>query len=139
MNISSSDRVDLDVFLCRPAYFQYPDYELLNGKCSHLKVFSFARDLFAAFCSVLVRMYLNHTIEYFSDLMSQVSLTDEKKIIQKFFSFALQLLHKFFDINYLFFYEFFDLFGQVNASECYVKPKFGSYCGPKHSLEIIMF
>ena len=87
-------------------------------------------------------MYLNHTAEYFSDLMSQVSLTDEKKI-QKIFSFALQLLHKFFDINYLFFYEFFDLFDQVNASECYVicsgKPKFGPYCGPKHSLEIIMF
>ena len=85
-------------------------------------------------------MYLNHTTEYFSDLISQVSLTDEKKIIQKIFSFALQLLHKLFDINCLFFYEFFD---QVNASECYViysgNPKFGPYCGSKHSLEIIMF
>ena len=59
LNISSSDRLDLDVFLNRPAYFQYPDYELLNGKCCHLEIFSFARDLFAAFCAVLVRMYLN--------------------------------------------------------------------------------
>ena len=74
--------------------------------------------------------------------MSQVSLTYEKKIIQKMFSFALQLLHKFFDIN-CFFIEFFDLFDRVNASECYVicsgKPKFGPYCGSKHTLEIIMF
>ena len=138
LNISSSERIDLDVFLNKPTYFPYCHCESI-GKCSDFEVFSFARDFFAVFCSVLVRMYLNHTAEYFSDLMSQVSLTDEKKIIQKFFSFALQLLHKFFDINYLFFYEFFDLFGQVNASECYVKPKFGSYCGPKHSLEIIMF
>ena len=67
----------------------------------------------------------------------------KKKIIQKTFSSALQLLHKFFDINYLVSYEFFDLFDQVNASECYAicsgKPKFAPYCGPKHSLEIIMF
>ena len=42
LNISSSDRVDLDVFLCRPDYFQYLDYELLNGKRSHLEVVSFA-------------------------------------------------------------------------------------------------
>ena len=84
---------------------------------SDFEVFSFARDFFAAFCSVLVRMYLNHRVEYFSHLMSQVSLTDEKKIIQKSFSFGLQLLHNFFDVNYLFSYEFFDLFDQVNASE----------------------
>ena len=64
-NISSSDRVDLDVFLCRPHYFHYPDYELLNGKCSHLEVVSFARNLFATFSSVLVRMYLNYTVRHF--------------------------------------------------------------------------
>ena len=73
LNISSSDRVDLDVFLCRPDYFQYPDYELLNGKRSHLEVASFARDLFAAFRSVLVRMYSNYTVQHFSDLISQIS------------------------------------------------------------------
>ena len=42
LNINSSDRLDLDVFLNRSAYFQYPDYELLNGKCCHLEIFSFA-------------------------------------------------------------------------------------------------
>ena len=62
LNISISDRLDLDVFLNRPAYFQYLDYELLNGKCCHLEISSFARDLFAVFCAVLAIMYLNYVI-----------------------------------------------------------------------------
>ena len=86
LHISSTDRADLDVFLNTPAYFQYPDYELLNGKCCHLEVFSYARDLFAAFSAVLVRMYLNYMIEHFPDLISQLSLSDEGKIIRKFFA-----------------------------------------------------
>ena len=64
LNISSSERIDLDVFLNKPAYFPYCHCESI-GKCSDFEVFSFARDLFAAFCCVLVRMYLNHTAEYF--------------------------------------------------------------------------
>ena len=116
LNISSSDRVDLDVFLCRPDYFQYLDYELLNGKRSHLEVASFARDLFVAFSSVLVRMYSNYTVQHFSDLISQISLSDEGKIIRRIFWFALDLCHKFFDINYMFFCDFFDLFDEVNLS-----------------------
>ena len=127
VNISSSERIVLDVFLSKPPYFPYCFTES-TGKCSDFEVFSFARDLFACFCSVRVRMYLSITTEYFSDLISLLSLSDEKKIVRKIFTFAHLLLH-----------EFFDLFGQVNASECYVKPKFGPYCGPKHSLEIIMF
>ena len=141
LHISSRDPLDLDVFLNRSAYFQYPDYELLNGKCCHLDVFSYAQDFFAAFCAVLVKMYLNYT--HFSDLISQVSLSDEGKIIRKIFWFALDLLHKFFEINYLFLNELFDVFDEISSSQCYVvcsnKPKFGPYDGPKCSLEIIMF
>ena len=87
-------------------------------------------------------MYLNYTIDYFSELISQVSLSDEKKIIQKIFWFALDLLHKFLDINY-FFYEFFNVFDEVNSSYCYLnsknKPKFGPYGPPVHLIEIIRF
>ena len=49
LHITSSDRVDLDVFVNSPFYFEYPDYELINGKCCQLEVFSYAQDLFAAF------------------------------------------------------------------------------------------
>ena len=59
LHICSAERLHLDIFLNRRAYFQYPDYDLINGKCCHLEVFSFAQDLFAAFSAVFVRLYLN--------------------------------------------------------------------------------
>ena len=79
-----------------PSYFEYPDYDLTNGKCCYLEYFSYAQDFFAAISAILVRMYLNYTIEYFSELISQVSLYDERKLIRKIFWFALDLFHKFF-------------------------------------------
>ena len=142
LNISSSERIDLDVFLTKPAYFPYYFTES-SGKCSDSEVISFPQYLFAAFCSVLVRMYLNITTKNFSDLISQLSFSDEKKVVRKIFTSARQLLHRLFDLNYLFFYEFFYLFGQLNGSDCFViranKPKYGSYHGPKGTLEVIMF
>ena len=56
---SSSERVDLVVFLNRPAYFPYCFCESPRS-CTDHQVISFAQDLFAAFCSVLIRMYLNN-------------------------------------------------------------------------------
>ena len=100
-----------------------------DKKCANFEVFNFARDLFAAFCGVLVRMYLNYTLQYFSEFISNVSLSDEKKTINKIFKYAYNFLSKFFDVNHWFFYEFFDLFDKVNGSDCYVvydnKPKYG--------------
>ena len=82
LNISSSERIDLDVFLTKPAYFPYYFTET-SGKCSDFEVISFAPDLFAAFCSVLVGMYLNIRTEYFLDLISQLNLSDEKIVVRK--------------------------------------------------------
>ena len=142
LDISSSERVDLDVFLNRPAFFPYCFCESPRS-CTDHQVISFAQDLFAAFCSVLVRMYLNITIDHFSEIMSDLSLADEKKVVKKIFSSASLLLYKFFGLNYLFFYEFFDLFSQVNCSNCFKicsnKSKYDPYCGPKFKLYIIMF
>ena len=64
---------------------------------------SFAQNLFAAFRSVLVRMYLNITIDRFSEVISDLSLADEKKVVKKIFRGASLLLYKFFGLNYLFF------------------------------------
>ena len=85
LHICSAERLHLDIFLNRRAYFQYPDYDLINGKCCHLEVFSFAQDMFAAFSAVFVRLYLNYTIDHFSDLRSQLSLADESKLFLKLF------------------------------------------------------
>ena len=65
LDISSSERVDLDVFLNRPAYFPYCFCESPRS-CTDHQVISFAQDLFEAFYSVLVRMYINITIDHFS-------------------------------------------------------------------------
>ena len=82
-------------------------------------------------------------MRYFSEFISNISLSDEAKIIQKNFKFACDLLNNFFDVNHWVFYEFFDLFAKVNASDCYViynnKPKYGPYQGPKATLEISFF
>ena len=58
--------IDLDVFLNRPAYFDYPNYPLGDkAKCCYFLVLSHAQDLFAYFCSILVSMYLNYAMEHF--------------------------------------------------------------------------
>ena len=82
LDCSSSYRLDLDVFLLN-ARDTIGGYTKDSGKCCYFQNFEFARDLFAAFCSVLIRMYLNYTVECFSDFLSRVSLSDEQKIIQK--------------------------------------------------------
>ena len=142
LNISSSQRIDLDVFLNRPAYFPYCFTES-SGKCSDFEVICFAQDLFATFCSVYIRIHLNITTEYFSDLISQLSLSDEQKVVKKTFTFPHLLLYIFFDLI-CFFMSFLMrlirlmlatvmLFVQIN------QPKCGPYCGSNARLEIISF
>ena len=80
LHITSSERLDLDVFVKGNWHFGIPYFDLINGKCCYLEYFSYARDLFPAFSAILVRMYLNYAIDYFSELISQVSLSDEEKI-----------------------------------------------------------
>ena len=76
LDISSSERVDLGVFLNRPAFFPHCFCEPPRSCIDH-QVISFAQDLFAAFCSVLVRMYLNITIDHFLETMLDLSLVDD--------------------------------------------------------------
>ena len=105
LDIGSSERVDLDVFLNRPAYFPYCFCESTRS-CTDHQVISFTQDLLVAFCSVLVRMYLNIATNHFSEIMSDLSLADEKKVVRKIFSSASLLLYKFFGLNCLFFMNF---------------------------------
>ena len=105
LDIGNSERVDLNVFLNRPAYFPYCFCESTRS-CTDHKVIGFTQDLFVAFCSVLVRMYLNIAIDHFSEIMPDLSLADEKKVAKKIFSSASLLLYKFFVLNCLFFMNF---------------------------------
>ena len=79
-----------------------------DKNCANFDVFSYARDLFAAFCCVLVRMYLSYTIKYFSEFISHTSLSDESKIIRKIFKYVYDFHNNFFDVNHwVFFISFF--------------------------------
>ena len=52
---------------------------------------------------------MNIATKHFSNLMSRLSLADEKNVIKKILTGATLLLDRFFDLNYDFFYEFFDV------------------------------
>ena len=142
LGTSYSETVDFDVFLTQPGYFSYAFCES-NCRCNQHEVFSYTHDLFAASCSVLIRMYLNIAMKVFSTLISSTGLADEKKLIAKILTGAKILLFRFFDLNYDFCYEFFDLFSEVNGRDYYVmflnKPKYGPCSGRKYSVQIIAF
>ena len=80
LDILSKERVDFDVFLCKRTSaccsLCHPDSS--DKKCANFEVFNFTRDLFAGLCGVLVRMYLDYTLQYFSEFISNVSFSDEK-------------------------------------------------------------
>ena len=132
-------------FLCKrtSACCSLCNRDLLDKKCADFEVFNFERDYSAAFCVVLVRMHLNYILQYFSEFISNISLSDENKIINKTLKYAYNFLSKLFDVNHWFFYEFFDLFDKVNGNDCYVvydsKPKHGPYHGPKSTLDVSFF
>ena len=89
--------IDLDIYLNRPAYFDYPNHPLKNKPCRYMEVLSHAQDLFAYFCSIVVRLYLNYAMEHFSELISTIKLSDEKFVIEKISTFAYELLLDFVD------------------------------------------
>ena len=65
LGLSSHGKVDFDVFLSQPGYFPYAFCESSHRKYNQHMVFSYAHDLFAAFCSVLMRLYLNIAMKSF--------------------------------------------------------------------------
>ena len=115
LDILSEEHVDFDVFLCKRSSaccsLCHPNSS--DDKCANFEVFNYVRNLFAAFWGALVRMYLNHTMNYFSEFISNISLLDEGKIIRKNFEYAYDFLNNFFYVNHWYFYEFFYLFAKV--------------------------
>ena len=109
LDISSTDRADFDLFLCKrgSACCSLCHPNSSDKKCTNFEIFNYARDLFAAFCGVLVRMYLNYTMNYLSGFISNISLSDESKIFRKNFKYAYDFLNNYFDVNHRFFMGFF--------------------------------
>ena len=81
LGLNCNERVDFDVFLRQPCYFPYAFCESSDLKCNQHEVFSYAHDLFMAFSSFLMRLYLNIALKCFETLISNVSLVDENNLI----------------------------------------------------------
>ena len=65
--------IDLDLYLNRPAYFDYPNHSFKDKPCRYMEALSHTQDLFAYFCSILIRMYLNYAMEHFSELILTIN------------------------------------------------------------------
>ena len=108
---------DLDVFLERPIYMNYPNYPFNQRTCDYYKKVCHAQDLFVPFTSVLIRMYINN---YVSKCFSkfQFTLRDKKIVHDAIYLYASKLMYEFFNINYVFFYEFLNMLDKFNRSHC---------------------
>ena len=76
--------IDLDIFLNRPAYFDYPRYPLKHKNCRYFTVLSYAQDLFAYLYIIFVRMYLNYAMEHFSELILTLSYLMKNMLLKTF-------------------------------------------------------
>ena len=109
LHMNNIHHVNLDVFLLNNEgnLINYTEH---NENCQFFQKFDFPQQLLAAFSSVFVRMYLNCTIKSLSNLLCQVSLSDEKTIITIIVKHALIFIGTFWhETNYKFFNEFFDV------------------------------
>ena len=140
LDLKSCHYLELDVFLI-DAETRVSGYTELTKNCSFFQVFKCPQELFFCFSSVLIRMYINCTLNalFFSspkvipnerNKAFNVSLADEKKIILIVFKHDKIFLDKFwYTTNYKLFYDFFDRLDTANSSFCFKnfvsKPKFG--------------
>ena len=121
--------IDLDKVVSKADdYFKY--FKLKEPKCSFYQEFRYIDDIFAAFSSRLIRMYLSLTASILNKFFKCKSF--EYKILDLIGKEGVFLLGFFWhETNIEFLYEFFDKFSDINKSYCYntkkSKPKFGPY------------
>ena len=129
LGLSFDTVCDLDVFVSNADdYFKF--FQVKDYFCSYFALFSHPEDIFAAFSSILIRIYINVSIKFFNDL--DVNITDETRTRGIIMTQSLFFLGRFWhEVNIDFFYEFFDKFDAYNLSYCFHnnsrKPEFGPY------------
>lgn len=129
LGLNSNFLCNLDVFVSNAADY-HKFFKVVSHFCSCFALFSDPEDVFAAFSSILMRIYLNVSFKVFSFL--DLSLFDRariREIIMTQSRFSLAGFRH--EVNIDFFYEFFDKFDQYNLSYCFKnspkQPKFGPY------------
>ena len=122
---------DLDVFVSKADdYLKY--FKLKDHECSYHQEFGYTEDIFAAFSSILIRMYLRLSISIFSKFFLYLNKSDEYKIKHVIANEGSFLLgHFWHETNIDFFFELFDKFDHFSKRYCYKnkqnKPEFGPY------------
>ena len=130
LGLSFHERIDLDVFLSNADdYLKF--FITPNKKCCFFQNFAYTQDIFAAFSSILMRIYLNLCFDFFSYL--DLKLIDQRKIRDVILKQGHYLFASFWhEVNIDFFYEFFDIFDKHNLSCCFKNSERKLEFGPYH-------
>ena len=114
--VMASSLIDLNVTKERA---NYPKPSLEDEKCNYYEEFDKPVDLYVAFSSVMVRLYLNFVLNCLFEL--HLTLAFEKTLIQIVYMYACGIMYDFFgETNYLFAYDFFKNFPEeYHLSHCY--------------------
>ena len=78
-----------------------------DKQCDYCQEFHKEGELLVSFTIVLVRMLINYVLNCLLEL--DLTLRDERILVEEVYAFASDLIYEFFNTNYLFFYELFYL------------------------------
>ena len=77
LGLSSDQVCDLDVFVSNADdYFKF--FKVKDDFFSYFALFSYPEEIFAAFSSILIRIYVNVSLKFFAEL--ELNIFDEKKV-----------------------------------------------------------
>ena len=129
LGLDSDQFCDLDVFVSNADdYFKF--FNLKNDFCCYFALFSYPEEVFAAFSSILIRIYVNICLKFFSHL--DLNVYDEQRIKKIILTQSRFFLAKFWhEVNIDFLNEISDIFDKYNKSYCFrnrnKKVEFGHY------------
>ena len=109
-------------------YFKF--FNIKDNFCSYFALFHYPEEIFAAFSSILIRIYVNVCLNFFNDL--DLNIQDEGTVRDAIMTQSLFFLARFWhEVNIDFCNEFFDKFDDYNLSYYFRnssrKPEFGPY------------
>ena len=129
LGLDSDQFCDLDVFVSNADdYFKF--FNLKNDFCCYFALFSYPEEVFAAFSSILIRIYVNICLKFFSHL--DLNVYDEQRIKKIILTQSRFFLARFWhEVNIDFLNEISDIFDKYNKSYCFrnrnKKVEFGHY------------
>ena len=98
----TSSSMELDISAEKPAYF--PDSIRKGKRCDYYQELHKEGELLVSFTSVFVRMYVNFVLNCLLEL--DLTLRDERILLDQVYTFTSHLMYEFLSTNYLFFMNF---------------------------------